>query len=113
MAYQCVSCKKDVEDDESAIECDLCDQWEHIRSTERPTESMYQALMENRSKAILYICTQCTKRGSISKCLCKQDMEYERACGERLASTRTLDEAREQLQRAEAHYLEEKSRMQQ
>ena len=54
MANQCVSCKKDVEDDEPAIECDLSDQWEHmscVRSTERPTESMYQALMENRIKA--------------------------------------------------------------
>ena len=84
-----------------------------VRSAERPTESMYQALMENRSKAILYICTQCRKRGSISKHLCKHDMEYERACEEWLASTCALDEAREQLQRAEAHYLEEKSRMQQ
>ena len=89
MANQCVSCKKDVEDEESAIECDLCDKWEHIlcvRSAERPTESMYQALMANRSKAILYICTQCRKRGSISKRPCKHDMEYECACGERLAS---------------------------
>ena len=62
---------------------------------------------------VMYTCTQCRKRGSISKRLCKHDMEYEHACGERLASTRALDEAREQLQRAEVQYQEEKSRMQQ
>ena len=116
MANQCVSYKKEVEEEETAIECDLCDQWEHmvcVRLADRPTEGMYQALMENRSKAILYVCTQCRKRGSITKRLCKHDMEYERACEERLASARALTEARERMQRAEARYQEEKSRMQQ
>ena len=81
--------------------------------TDRPTKGMYQALMENRSKAILYVCTLCRKRGSIAKRLCEHDMEYEYACEERLASARALTEACEQMQRAEVHYQEEKSHMQQ
>ena len=115
MENRCVSCKEEVGEEDKAVECDLCDQWEHmlcVRSADRPTESMYQALMENRSKAILYICTQCRKRGSIAKRLCKHDLEYERACEERLASARALNEAREQMQRAGAHH-QERSRMQQ
>ena len=69
--------------------------------------------MENRSKAILYICTQCRKQGSIAKRLCKHDLEYERACKEWLASARALNEAREQMQRAGVHHQEERSHMQQ
>ena len=67
-------------------------------------------MTENRSKAILYVCSRCCKRLSVSKHLCKFEMEYECACEERLA--RALDETRDQLQRAEAHYIEEKSGMQ-
>ena len=56
---QCGVCKKKVEDEEQGLECDLYDQWEHmefVRSVDRPSESRYAALTENRSKAILYVC---------------------------------------------------------
>jgi len=74
---------------------------------------MYQTLMESTSKAILYVCSQCRKRGSVAKHLCKYELESERACEERLASACMLDETHEQLQRAEVHYKEERSHMQQ
>ena len=112
---QCVVCKKVVEEEENALECDLCDQWEHvscIRPVDRPTESLYRALIESTSKAIVYVCSQCRKRGSVAKRLCKYEYESERACEERLASARALDEAREQLDKAEAHYKEESTCMQ-
>ena len=75
---QCVVCKKKVEDEEQGLKCDLCDQWEHmecVRSMDRPSKSMYEALTENRSKAILYVCSCCRKQGSVSKRLCKFEME--------------------------------------
>lgn len=56
----CTVCKKNVEDEEQGIECDLCDQWEHMlcdQSVDRPSESLYKALIENRSKAILNVCS--------------------------------------------------------
>jgi len=111
-----VVCKKDVGEEEKALECDLCDQWEHvscIRVTDRSDETMYQALMESTSKANLYVSSQCQKRGSVAKRLCKYELESEHACKEPLASVHMLDEAYEQLQRAEVHYKEERSHMQQ
>ena len=74
---------------------------------------MYEALTESRSKAILFVCSCCRKRGSVSKCLCKFKLQCERTCEEQLASAHTLDEACDQLQRAEVRYKEEKSCMQQ
>ena len=59
---QCIVYKKRVEDEEQYLECDLCDQWEHMEcvwSVDTPSESMYKALIENRSKAILYVCSHC------------------------------------------------------
>ena len=72
---------------------------------------MYEAQTEKKSKAILYVCSCCCKRLSVSKRLCKFEMEYECACEEQLVSM--LYEACDQLQRAEARYKEEKSHMQQ
>ena len=88
---QCVVCKDEVGDDDKALECDLCEKWEHVtcvRAVDRPQEAMYQALIDNRSKAIMYVCSQCRKYGSVSKRLLKYDCELERAKDERLASAR-------------------------
>ena len=112
---QCVVCKNEVLDDDKALECDLCEKWEHVtcvRAVDRPQEAMYQALIDNRSKAIMYVCSQCRKPGSVSKRLLKYDCELERAEDERLASARALDEAREELVKVEAQYREDKCRMQ-
>ena len=71
---QCVACKMKVEDEEQGHECDLCDQSEHMEcvwSVDRPSKEMYEALIENRSKAILYVCSCYRKQGSVFKCLCK------------------------------------------
>ena len=57
------------------------------------------------------MCSCRCKRLSVSKHLCKFEIEYECACEERLASA--LDKTRDHLQRAEAHYKEQKSHIQQ
>ena len=49
----------------------------------------------------------------MSKRFCKFEMEYGCTCKEQLVSVHVLDETHDQLQRAETHYREEKSRMQQ
>ena len=75
---QCVVYKKNIEDKEQALECDLCNQWEHVScvwSVDRPSKVMYEALTENRSKAILYVRSRCRKQDSVSKCLCKFELE--------------------------------------
>ena len=62
---QCIICKKKVDDEEQGLECCLCDQWKHIEcvwSVDGPSKSMYEALTEIRSKAILYVCSHCCKR---------------------------------------------------
>ena len=56
--------QKEGKDEEQGLECYLCDQWKHIEcvwSVDRPSESMYEALTEIRSKAILYVCFHCCK----------------------------------------------------
>ena len=66
--------------------------WEHmecIRTVVRPSEAMYEALTENRIKAILYVCSRYHNRGTVSKCLCKFEMEYEYTCEEWLGSAHT------------------------
>ena len=101
---QCIICKKKVEDEEQGLECYLCDHWKHIecvRLVDRPSESMYEALTENRSKAILYVCSRCCNQLSVSKHLYKFEMEYECACEEWLVSV--LDETHDQLQRVVIH----------
>ena len=81
----------------STWECMEC-----VWSVERPSKAMYEALTENRSKAVLYVCSLYHKQDSMSKHLFKFEMEYECTCKERLASACMLDEVHNQLQRAEA-----------
>ena len=93
----CGMCKKEVAELDHAMECDLCEVWEHIaclQEADRPDEELYQALVRSWSKNIVYVhvCSGCRKRGSISKCLCKLEMESEYLASEQLASMCVVDE---------------------
>ena len=93
----------------------LCDQWEHklcIQLAERPTKSMYQALMENRSKAILDICTQSRNVALLPSVFVNKTWNMN-AHAKSGWPARALSEAHEQMQRAGVHHREERSRMQQ
>ena len=98
----CVTCKSVVEVDHRAMECDLREQWEHmccVKECDRPSDDLYDALMKSiGSKAILYVCTRCRRKGSVAKRLLEKELELTRvtndlarATDERLASTRQLE----------------------
>ena len=98
----CVTCKKEVESDHQSMECDFCEEWEHmecVKERDRPTEELYQALVRCRgSKVIQYVCSRCRKKGSVSKIMLEKDYELARVSDElaratdaKLASARQLE----------------------
>ena len=58
-------------------------------------ETLYAALMAPPSKALLYCCTTCQRKGCIVKQLYKMQSNLTVAHEQRLASTRAVDEARD------------------
>ena len=60
-------CKNNVEVEDKAILCDLCEQWEHvacIKQSDRPSEALHEAMVSCRSKALLFSYQYCMpKRG--------------------------------------------------
>ena len=94
MDNKCVTCQEEVSSEDRAILCDLCESWEHvscIRQSERPSEGLYEAMVSCRSKAIVFACTNCRRRGSIVKRLMQHEYEGARAEDERLTSARPLE----------------------
>ena len=63
-----------------------------IKKSERPSKALYEAMVSFRSKAIVFTCTSCQKRGSIAKRLMQHEYERSRVEEERLASARLLEE---------------------
>ena len=96
MEYPCVACKVNVSDTEKAIQCELCEDWEHmdcIRECERPDSTLYEALVRCRTKCLSFICTRCRKKGSLIKQFMKCEYELAHARDEQLASARLLEQA--------------------
>lgn len=98
----CVTCKSEVEPEHKAMECDLCEEWEHlwcIKECDRPSEELYAVLMKCRgSKAIQYVCSRCRRKGSVTKRMLEKELELTRvandlarATDEQLASARQLE----------------------
>ena len=87
----CVTCKKEVESDHKAIECDLCEEWEHVvcvKEFDRPSEELYEALVRCRgSKAIQYVCSRCRKKGSVPKRFLEKELELIRISNELARAT--------------------------
>ena len=109
----CVTCKNEVEVDHKAMECDLCEQWEHVmcvKECDRPSEDLYDALVRCRgSKAIQYVCSRCRKKGSVTRRMLEKDLELSRvsnelarATDERLASARQLESKGNELRELRA-----------
>ena len=70
MDSPCVVCGNEVQSAEKGFQCDLCEQWEHvdcIRRSDRPNEAVYEALVKRPCKALLFMCTRCRQKGSITK----------------------------------------------
>jgi len=97
----CETCGKEMEPEQPALECGVCEKWEHVgclRQPDRIEMKLYEALLENQSKALLYCCTTCRRKGCIVKQLYKLQSDLAVANEQRLASTRAVDEARDLIE---------------
>ena len=68
---------------------------------ERPSEALYQALVECNIKCIMYICSGCRRQGPITQRLFQYEKEIAHANDEWLASARVLEERELHNQNAE------------
>ena len=55
MAFECSSCKGEVEEDDKVMQCDF---W-CLRGPNTLGDALYDALSNSRSKVLLHICTKC------------------------------------------------------
>ena len=102
MESPCVMCKNPTADDDKAMACDVCDKWEHVgclrHRVKLSTElHVCEALKECRSRAILYVCTQCRAKGSIIKRLHEYEVDSAHVQEQWLASVQCTDELSERI----------------
>ena len=87
----CGTCGSEVKPDQHGLQCDFCENWEHVECIRRPdriSDKLYAALVESRSKALLFCCTTCRRKGSIVNQLYKLQSDLAVVDGQRLASAR-------------------------
>ena len=66
--FPCVTCNKEVQTRDQAIQCELCKSWEHtncIREVDRISESLYVMLCEVQCNALWAVCSICRGKGSL------------------------------------------------
>ena len=64
---KCITCKVEVKNEDQALQCDLCEGWEHIhciKMCDIPSQACYEALMQTPCKALLFTCSWCKRKGS-------------------------------------------------
>ena len=96
----CGICGKAVEQEHKAMQCDMCEQWEHmmcVRVPDQVEDSLYEALTKCCSKAIMFCCVSCRKGGSLFKHMNKLQTECALINKQGLASTREREETQEAL----------------
>ena len=82
LVNKCSTCSVTVESEAAAFQCDYCEEWEHVdcvRAPDRPSEEIYAAMSNCHVKCILYCCSRCRSKGSITKRLIKLELESARA----------------------------------
>ena len=95
-ADTCGICGDEVGQEQKAMQCDMCETWEHVtcvRVPDRVDDILYEAITKCRSKAIVYCCISCRKGGSLIKRMNKLESECALISEQRLASARECDEA--------------------
>ena len=103
-----MTCEEEVENSHKAMECSICEKWEHIqcvKERDRPDEQLYEAPVRcPTSRSILYVCSPCRKNGSIAKRLACNELEFarvksdlSRVTEERLASARQIESLNDEL----------------
>ena len=68
--FPCSTCHEEVEDHDAALMCDVCEQWEHIECTkvcDRPSVELYTLLSVTSSKALVFTCTACRRKGTLAR----------------------------------------------
>lgn len=98
----CSVCNEEVKNEDKALNCDLCDTWEHqdcVRQADRLSEELYQNITLCNSRSIVFVCTACRQRGSLGKRLLKYELESARANEQLLASERLLEERQRTIER--------------
>lgn len=97
----CGICGMEVEQEHKAMQCDVCEMWEHmtcVRVPDKLDDNLYHTLTKSRSKAILYCCVSCRKRSSLIKCTNKLETERALLSEQRLASTYEHDVTQQALE---------------
>jgi len=66
---QCITCEVDVKNEDQALQCDLCEGWEHIRLRlcDRPSQACYDALTQTPCKSLLFTCSWCKRKGTLAR----------------------------------------------
>ena len=62
----CVTCGEGVKEEDEALQCDLCEVWEHLRCIKvcnRPYYECYSVLIQSVSKVLLFVSTNCRCKG--------------------------------------------------
>ena len=98
----CSVCNEEVHDEDKALNCDLCDTWEHqdcIRQADRLSEELYHSITHCNNKSIVIVCTACRHKGSLGKRLLKYELESARVNEQLLASERLLEERQRTIER--------------
>ena len=75
--------------------CDICNWWEDVgcvRQADRPSEALYDALIECHTKSLMYVCSR-RREGPVPKQLLKLELERVCADDEQLASVRQLEQS--------------------
>ena len=75
--FPCTTCQEEVQDHDQALQCELCEQWEHvecIKVCDRPSEELYTVLSVASSKAIMFTCTSCRRKGTLARCLAEAEI---------------------------------------
>ena len=66
--FPCITCNKEVQIRDQAIQCELCKSWEHInciREVDRISEGLYAMLCEVQCNALWAVCSNCRGKGSL------------------------------------------------
>jgi len=73
----CSTCQAEVEDQDAALLCEICEQWEHIeciRVCDRPSLELYTLLSVTPSKALVFMCTACRRKGTLARQLAEANI---------------------------------------
>ena len=61
----CTTCQEEIDDNQEAIQCDICERWEHrlcIKACHRPTTEFYKVLCA--SPSIKRLCSRARSAGA-------------------------------------------------